>query len=257
VPVLTAIQRVQRHVAGQGFPTPTPLVGPVPLGRGLGTAETARTGGSIPDATAPEVRTAMAAGLHRLFTLARSFVDDEALARRVVLRPGEGVFPAPHSPVFDFDATGAGAAWIEALAARAARIVAADDGTQPVVTHVDWRAEHLRYEGAELVAVYDWDSLRVDRESVAVGQVAHAYTVDWSSPTPHVPTGEEARAFVRCYEAARGAPFDDRAWRAVRAAWVYCTAYAARCEHALLGTDVVPPDQFRALLAAHGDEWLQ
>ena len=123
------------------------------------------------------------------------------------------MFPRPHSPVFDFEATQAGAEWIEDLAARAAAIVARDAAGPTVLTHVDFRVEHLRVDGDELVAVYDWDSLCVDHEAVAVGQVAHVFTIDWSQPVAHVPTLEEATAFVEDYEQARGHPFDDREWR--------------------------------------------
>ncbi len=257
-PLLAAIQRVQRHLHARGFPAPRPLAGPARIGPGLAVVDAMLTGGAVPDATQPRVRRGVAESFHRLLTLTAACADEPALARRVLPR-GEGtVFPEPHSPVFDFDATAAGAEWIEALAARAAATIARDAGPPTVLTHVDFRVEHLRVDGDDLVAVYDWDSLRVDAETVAVGQVAHAFTIDWSQPVAHVPTVGEATAFVEDYERARGQPFDDREWRVVRASWVYATAYGARCEHALLGGDVDPvPNAFRDRLAAHGADWLR
>lgn len=256
--VLAAIQRVQRHLHVRGFPAPVPLAGPAPLGPGVAIVESMLAGGTVPDATLPRMRCVLAENLHRLFTLTGEFTKETALHRLVVHRGTDAVFPLAHSPVFDFAATQSGAEWIEDLAARAAAVVARDGGGPTVLTHVDFRAEHLRVEGNELVAVYDWDSLRVDQEAVAVGQAAHAFTIDWSQPVAHVPSVDEATAFVEDYEQARGGRFDDREWRVVRAAWVYCTAYGARCEHALLGGDVDPvPEAFRDRLAAHGEDWLR
>ena len=175
--VLAAVQRVQAHLGAQGFPAPAPVAGPARLGVGVGTVEVMLDRGVVPDARAPGTRAAIAAAFHRLVTLTGGFVDDPALARPVIEPDtGTGVFPRPHSPVFDFEATTAGAEWIEALAVRAAAVVAEDAGPPTVVTHVDFRAEHLRVDGERLVAVYDWDSVRVDREAVAVGQAAHAFT---------------------------------------------------------------------------------
>jgi hypothetical protein len=257
-PVLAAMQRVQRHLHEHGFAAPLPLAGPAALGPGIAVVETTLDAGLVPDATQPAMRRVLAANLRRLIELARPFAAEPALARHVVPRGQERVFPRVHSPVFDFDATHAGADWIEDLAARAAAVVARDGAGPNVLTHVDFRVEHLRVLGDELVAVYDWDSLCVDHESVAVGQVAHAYTIDWTQPVAHVPSIDEATAFVEDYERARDRAFDDREWRVARAAFVYSTAYGARCEHALLGTDVDPvPGAFRDRLAAHGEDWLR
>jgi Phosphotransferase enzyme family len=257
-PVLAAVQRVQRHLHERGFPAPVPLAGPAALGPGIAIVESMLAAGIVPDATRPRMRRVLATSLRRLFTLTREFTGAAALSRRAVPRGEDRVFPRVHSPVFDFEATRVGAEWIEDLAARAAPTVARDGAGPTVLTHVDFRVEHLRVDGDQLVAVYDWDSLCVDFEAVAVGQVAHAFTIDWSEPVAHVPSVDEATAFVEDYEQVRGRRFDDREWRVARAAWVYSTAYGARCEHALLGSDVdAVPEAFRDRLAAHGEDWLR
>jgi Phosphotransferase enzyme family len=255
---MRSVQSVQRLLAAQGFPAPEPLAGPARLGRSLGTVETLLEAGAVPDACQPTVRAAVAASLHRFFVLTRGCVDDPGLPRRVVPPPDPAsVFPRPHSPVFDFAATTAGADWIEALALAAARVVEAAPVEPRVVAHVDWRAEHLRFADGQLVAVYDWDSVRVDREAAAVGQVAQVFTTDWGAAAPHVPTLEESAAFLEDYQAARGAAFTRTEARVARAAWVYGTAYGARCEHALAPTGIAAPTAFRDRLAAHGEEWLR
>src|SRR6266550_6656860 len=57
---LQAVQQVQVHLAGQGFPCPQPLAGPSPIGEGIGTAESLLTGGAIVDAHNPSMRAVLA-----------------------------------------------------------------------------------------------------------------------------------------------------------------------------------------------------
>src|SRR2546423_4084050 len=60
---LQAVQRVQAHLASQGFPSPRPLAGPSPIGNGIGTAESLLLGGSIVDAHSATEREVLARGL--------------------------------------------------------------------------------------------------------------------------------------------------------------------------------------------------
>jgi hypothetical protein len=176
-------------------------------------------------------------------------------------RAGE-LWPQPHDRRFDFTRTADGAGWIDELAAQARVRLGAGCG-ELVVAHCDWRAEHVRFEGEEIVATYDWQSLALTRESELVGATAHAFTADWGIPqTRRLPTLDEARAFVADYEAARGAPFSPAEQETIDAAWVYATAYGARCEHsdarrglAWADTDG-GEDSYRDLLLRHGKELL-
>jgi hypothetical protein len=119
-------------------------------------------------------------------------------------------------------------------------------------------------------AVYDWDSLAIQREPVLAGGVAHLFTADFRAPDhADVPTLDEALAFIADYEVARGARFDADEHAAARAALVYAMAYTARCEHsdaltdmgtapvrAERATDPSPPGSARAFVAAHTDTLL-
>jgi hypothetical protein len=60
------------------------------------------------------------------------------------------------------------------------------------------------------------------------------------------------RAFVADYEAARGRPFTPPERVAARTAYVFCTAYGARCEHVLAATGQPAPTGFRDRLASAG-----
>jgi hypothetical protein len=176
----------------------------------------------------------------------------------------------PHDGRFDFARTAGGAEWIDAIAARARR--ARDRGVGDVVVgHTDWRVENMRFSDGAVSAVYDWDSLAIQREPVLAGGVAHLFTSDFGAGPGWVqrPTLAEALAFVADYEAARGAPFDDDERAVARAALVYAMAYTARCEHSDALTDMgraavrperaagpTPDGSARAFLAAHADALL-
>jgi hypothetical protein len=265
VAFLDAMQTVQRRLADRGFPAPVPLVVPVPLGRGVAVAETLLDGGRVADAHDPAVRRAMAAGLARLVDLARPLAGLPGLRESMMAIPPGRLWPAPHDARFDFAATASGAEWIDRIA-RAVRELLDRPAGELVVGHTDWRAEHLRFEDGRLSAVYDWDSLAVDREPVIVGSAAHAFTANWAADDgPHVPTRAEALAFVGDYEAARGRAFTPAEARVARAALVYAMAYTARCEHSDALTDFgrrapnaeasggtpAPAGSARGFLAAH------
>jgi hypothetical protein len=130
-----------------------------------------------------------------------------------------------------------------------------------VIAHGDWRAEHVRFEAEAIVAAHDWQSLAAGGEPALVGAPAHAFTADWGTPQARrLPTLEESRAFVADHEAARGARFSQAERATIDAAWVYATAYGARCEHsdARLGLPraeaQVTDDGYRGLLARHAPE---
>ena len=68
-----------------------------------------------------------------------------------------------------------------------------------LIVHADWRPDNIRVNdiGDELVAIYDWDSLRVEPEASALGQVAAMYSIDWSLPSgPHFADAADCVAFA-------------------------------------------------------------
>lgn len=171
--------------------------------------------------------------------------------------PDDRPFPRPHTPLCDFDATRAGAAWIDDLAREAKAIGRAVRAGETVVGHFDWRVEHLRFEGDRIVTSYDWDSLHAEREPVLVGSAAHAFTADWGrDDVVRTPSREELAGFVADYEAGRGRPFDAAERRVAAAACVYALAYTSRCNHALMPADEGANGDFRPLLRAHGRDLL-
>jgi hypothetical protein len=252
--LLEAVVRVQRHHHDAGFPCPRPLAGPAPLGAGLGVAEELLDRGELRDTHVPRLRRAMAELLVRHLELAARHGPEPALARSWDIFAGPGLWPAePHSPEFDFEATAAGADWIDAIAAEA-RALAAAPG-RPVAAHMDWSGEHFRFEGDEVTAVYDWESLALRPEAQVVGVAAATFTANPALMAAIAPAPEETHAFVDEYDAARGDPLKAVDRERVAAMATYVIAYIARCEHALGGR--AHEGSFTAALRRHGLAYLR
>jgi aminoglycoside phosphotransferase (APT) family kinase protein len=165
-----------------------------------------------------------------LIALLRSFGGDVSGLKH--FQRGDSLYPQPHSKLFDFAATAAGAEWIDAFARRA-REAEAHYG-KPVLGHGDWRVEHLRFDDGKIVATYDWDSLAFRPEAELVGVSAHAFTADWAlEGVRRIPTADDIRAYVADYETARGHPFSKSERQSLFATCVYSIAYGARCTHSL------------------------
>ncbi len=259
--LLEAARTVQAALVADGFPAPRPLAGPVPFGAGLAVIDAYLPGGTA-DAHDPPVRTAMAACLARLARDGRPLVATRAaelaaldLERRPGRAAADALWGAPHSPLFDLEATRAGTEWIEDLAWPAKRALARPAGDR-VLGHIDWSVKNLGWDRAVPVAVYDWDSVVVAPEPIVVGEAARGFTATWDLPVEPAPAPEEAAAFVRSYEDARGAPFSAPERRTAEAAALYAAAGIARFEHALSPhvTDY-PRGSFRDRLARHGAAW--
>jgi hypothetical protein len=75
-----------------------------------------------------------------------------------------------------------------------------------------------------------------------VGRAAAQFTAQWELAAPLTPTGDEATAFVREYQAARGRPFDAVEKQVINASADYLMAQVARQE--LAG----PHDPYQRLL---------
>ncbi len=214
---LTAMQRVQKTLAAEGFPCPEPLLPPTPIGRGVAVAESLIDRGGPADAHDPAIRRELARTLAQLVDRCRSMTRLEGLNRGNMELPPHQLWPRPHDGRFDFEATSAGAEWIDAVARAARRVLDASPAGELVVGHADWRVGNMRFADGKVSAVYDWDSLRIVREPELVGSVSHLFTADFGVPNQRrYPTLEEALSFASDYEAARGEAFTDPEKRVAR-----------------------------------------
>jgi Phosphotransferase enzyme family len=231
LPRLRAIATVQARVAACGLPAPHPIAGPEGLAGGIAMIEELQRG-SRADGRRPEVRQALARGLHDFVTAALPLAGVADVGPPLMLRPpGEPLWFEPHDVRFDFEATSAGSEWIDELAERARSRL--DQVTAPdVIGHFDWRIENLTFDSTAIAGIFDWDSVAAAPESVVVGNTAGQFTADWSTGGAHpLPTPVEMCAFVNDYEVARGVPFGPDEREAADAANLFLCAYGARCEH--------------------------
>jgi hypothetical protein len=228
---LAEVVRVQSYLAERRIFATKVIAGPIPIGRGYAVAEEFAEIGGKADAHRPEIRSAIAAGLHAIVQACDPLVDGTSLGPGVLGSPGNALWPTPHSKLFDFAATKKGAEWIDDVAAHARERM--NRVGKSVIGHGDWRAEHVRFVANSPIVAFDWDSLCREREPALIGAVAHGFCADWSQgDNRQAPSLDEARAFIRDYEQARGKMFSAEERRLCGACLAYASAYTARCGYA-------------------------
>jgi Phosphotransferase enzyme family len=259
---LEAVLAVQTHLDSLGFPCARPQGGPVPLQAHRANLVTVETWLDDPGMSADKrarARRASAAGLAGQIELCGDLRGLGGLDHHPLRRPVVGLYPEPHSPLFDFGRDAGSARWIDEFATRAVDIRDHSGDDVMVVAHTDWSARNVRLHEAAVVAVYDWDSLARVRESTAVGQAAATWSVTSEPGGSAFPSAAVVAAFIDDYEKAAGHPLGEAQVRAAGAAAVWTLAYTARCEHALAASGQARPDQHGAQdrLRADGETLLQ
>lgn len=254
---LVEVTRFQSRIASELGLAPDVLHIPAPLGKGFATVEELVQRGDVPDGHRPTIRRALAQSLHAVVEVLAPYLSETSLPPSLLTSTSSRstLWPTPHSKLFDFETTRAGAEYIDTIAAQArAHMVSAG---RRVIGHSDWRAEHVRFDGDTPVIAFDWDSLSHEHEAALVGMTAHMFCADWSrDDVRQTPTLDEARAFLADYEAASRTPFTRAERELCGAAFAYAVAYTSRCGHAS-GIDTREESgTFQHLLATHGAKLL-
>ena len=220
---LGAVLATQLDLVEAGIPCPRPIGGPFPVGLGFATVEEWLDDPGHPDEFGPEERRSSADGFGRIVEVASA---SAGLVEAPVRPVGSGLYPEPHSPLFDFDATAAGAEWIDELA-RVVRPYL--DIGRTVVAHTDWSARNVRLAAHGVQAVYDLDSLAQVPLASALATAATTWRATAEPGEAAAPDGEEVDAWLGAF------PIDltDDERRATYANAIYSLAYASRCEHAI------------------------
>ena len=247
-PFLGAVQAVQAHAADGGLPCARPRLAPtqLPGRRNLAVVESWWPDPGMLATRSVGSRRVSAEGLARQIRICSSLPDGvrAALADHPLRAVAGRLYPEPHSPLFDFESTKDGAAWIDDVARQAASL-REGDSTPPVVAHTDWSARNIRLGDDGLRAVYDWDSVTLAPEATAVGQAAVTWCVTSEPGGSEFPTLDEVVGFIEDYEAAGEGRLSPGQWRAAGGAAAWVLAYTARCEHSLSAVG-------RARLDQHG-----
>jgi hypothetical protein len=208
--------RVQALLHHAGFPCAEPLAGPAPFGTMVATAERYVAGG-----------TALARGARG----ARRYAEELARAVRILPPPDQlpSLEPPPYWATWDHRLSAIwppdpnvdlnsreGPPWLDDAGARVRRRLARAWSLPPVIGHVDWESQNLRWTGEDLLVAHDWDSAIARPEAIIAGMASLMFPS--TGPTNEPATLDESEAFLAAYEKVRGEPFsaDERevAWAA-------------------------------------------
>ncbi len=177
---LESVQAVQKTLTAQGFPCPEPLLSPTPLSGGtaaLVTAETLLADPGLRPLSGDQDRGASARGLATQIATCQTG-QLPALALHPLASSADHLYPEPHSPLFDFEATSAGAEWIDRIAQRAKEARDSDQaGT--VVAHMDWSARNVRVRA------------RSDSRRLRLGQCRLSCRIHGYRPSSHHLVGHQ------------------------------------------------------------------
>jgi len=223
---LAGCAAVHRALWTAGFPCPEPLVDPQPLDGYAATAETlVLDAGEPPDS---ELAALSAAALARLVELAPDPGSVPSLAPSPSYagwdHAGPGLWPAPEDRDADLNAYPE-PQWLARVAAAVRDHLRGHRG-DPMIGHGDWHPENLRWQGPNLIAVHDWDSVICQPEPAIAGLAAASFLgIDDLARMASV---EDSAAFLDAYQHARGRRWTPQDYAASWAAGLWQRAFDAK-----------------------------
>jgi hypothetical protein len=189
-----ACVRAQGLLASHGFPCPLPLTEPVFDDGFVVHAEAFVGGGEVETDDSPAAA-------------ARSAVLLADLIGRLSALDPRPPLPNPEWVRWDSlperQARSSVPGWIDETQRRVHDKLAACR-LEPIVGHVDWEAQNLRWERGEPLVVHDWDSLAWLPEAAIAGTAAGVFA---SHGRPTLAPLASSEAFLEAYQRARGARF--------------------------------------------------
>ena len=215
---LRAVRLVQAALAVDGFPAPTPLAGPFPLGRGYAVIDELMPAPDYHERPDADGRRVLAQGLSEFIGRCAVLAREPDLRQPPFPWPPANLWGARVRPEVDLHARPRGAEWIDALGQRGLRLAESGGGSE-VLGHADWLPHNVRLDGGAIVAVFDWDSVCVAPEPVFLGKAAVWGPVD------------DVLEFIDTYEGARGSRLSAEEWRLTLGVAVWMRAFLARWEH--------------------------
>jgi hypothetical protein len=235
----------QARLAERGFPCARPLTPVASAGPLAVHAEEFRPGGEVLHGDSPDVAVRCA----ELFTRLMAELADVTVAPPLPNPPwvrwdhaDPGAWPA--IDWLDSRDQGAVPSYIVDTAERTRRRILAA-GLPCVLGHADFEAQNLRWDGLQVWAVHDWDSLAWQPEAALAGAASGSFASDGPPVLAPVASSE---AFLAAYQRIRGRLFTAVEREVAWAASLWMAAYNAR-EDALLGSAPVGAEALRAQAA--------
>jgi len=186
--VLEACREVQARMVSSSIPTPRPLTaGPTDLG--LVTIDEYLPG-ERRECRSGQRRRRLAGLLATLVSQSPPAAECVELGASRLAKHPESVEVGETTP----------SEFADEVAGLLPAVQAAD---RDVVAHLDWRTQNVAWSGDDVVAVYDWDSVAITNEAIAVGCAAGMFSYDFRDGVPHVPSPGEVSGFIRDYRDVR------------------------------------------------------
>jgi hypothetical protein len=242
---------VHRALWRAGFPCPEPLVDLQPLNGYAASAEVLVPGVDEPPKC--DVAALSAAALARLVELAPSAGTVPSLMPSPSWvgwdHTEPGLWPSLEGRDVDLNAYPK-PQWLDRVAAAVRDRLRGHAG-DPVIGHGDWWPGNFRWQGSELIAVYDWDSVICQPEPAIAGFAAVSFLgIDDPASLASV---DDSAAFLDAYQQVRGFRWTSLDYAACWAAGLWQRAVDAKTRS--LGGDpeqVLTRHEARARLARAG-----
>jgi hypothetical protein len=235
----------QARLAERGFPCARPLTPVVRVGSLAVHAEEFRPGGEVLHGDSPDVAIRCAEVFARLMAELADVTVAPPLPNPPWVRwdhADSGVWPALDS-LDKRDQSAVPAYVVEAAVRARGRLLAA--GLPCVLGHADFEAQNVRWQGQQVWAVHDWDSLAWQPGAALAGAASGSFA---SAGPPTLAPVESSAAFLGAYQDIRGRLFTAAEQEIAWAASVWMAAYNAR-EQALHGDTPLSGDALRAQAA--------
>lgn len=212
----------QARLAERGFPCARPLTPVVGVGSLAVHAEEFRPGGEVLHGDSPDIAARCAEVFARLMAELTDVTVAPPLPNPPWVRwdhPDSGAWPA--IGFLDNRDQIAVPAYVVDTAVRARRRLLAA-GLPCVLGHADFEAQNLRWQGQEVWAVHDWDSLAWQPEAALVGAASGSFA---SAGPPTLAPIESSEAFLVAYQDFQGRLFTDVELEIAWAAGSWMAAY--------------------------------
>jgi hypothetical protein len=235
----------QARLAERGFPCPRPLTPAVAVGSQAVHAEEFRPGGEMLLGDSPDVAVRYAEVFARLMAGLADVPVAPPLPNPRWARWDHtdlGLWPSIGF-LDDRDQSAVPAFVVETAERARARLLAAD--LPWVLGHADFEAQNLRWQGKQMWAVHDWDSLAWQPEAALVGAASGGFA--GAGPSTLAPI-ESSEAFLVSYQDIRGRVFSSAEREIAWAASLWPAAHNARWE-VLHGDTPMSGDALRAQAA--------